>query len=271
MTKAPANGAELPRLAASPRTFGTRVDIIEADAIAFLRSLARESIDLIVTDPAYSGMNDHLKLGRGRIVGSYKDRGESGKWFSEFRDTRDNYAGFLEECARVLRPNSHLFIMFDAFSMLTLAPIVRDFFDVKNVIVWDKMNLGMGHHFRRQSEFVLFASKGRRPLSRRDMPDVWRICRLPRAEYPTQKPTELFEYMIAVSRTPGKSLLVCDPFVGSGSSAIAAMRQGCGFVGCDSSPRAVGVARTRIETFRRDGHDPLQPHSALSALQKKFI
>ena len=40
-----------------------------------LKKIPDNSIDIIVTDSAYSGMNNHLKLGKGRIV-EYKDKGE---------------------------------------------------------------------------------------------------------------------------------------------------------------------------------------------------
>ena len=48
--------------------------LYKSDAINFLKKLPSNSIDLIVTDPAYSGMNNHLKLGSGRIVGQYKKK-----------------------------------------------------------------------------------------------------------------------------------------------------------------------------------------------------
>src|SRR4030088_1342121 len=118
--------------------------------------------------------------------------------------------------------------MFDSFSLLSLGAVVREVFEVKNVLVWDKVNLGMGHYFRRRHEHVLFTTKGRRRLSRRDLPDVWSIKRLSRApSYPTRKPVALFERMLAGSAEPG--FTVCDPFVGSGSAAIAALRNRCRF------------------------------------------
>ncbi len=43
------------------------VHIEQNDALAFLRSLPDESVDVITTDPAYSGMNQYLKRGSGRI------------------------------------------------------------------------------------------------------------------------------------------------------------------------------------------------------------
>ena len=231
-------------------------DIRHMDCIALLRGLPDASVDLIVTDPAYSGMNQHMRFGHGRIVGSYGKPG-NGRWFTEFHDDPATYRAFLAECRRVLRPERHIYIMFDSFSLLSLGGLVREFFDVKCVIVWDKVAIGMGHYFRRRHEHVVFATKGNRKLSRRDLPDVWAVPRIRRAAYPTQKPVALFELMLAGSTESG--YLVCDPFAGSGSSAIAALRQGCSFMGADIEPRAVELARARCDAFMSRGVDPLEP------------
>jgi site-specific DNA-methyltransferase (adenine-specific) len=237
-------------------------DIRRADCVDFLRGLPDESVDVIVTDPAYSGMNQHMRFGHGRIVGRYGKPG-NGRWFTEFHDDAESYRTFLSECRRVLRENRHVYIMFDSFSLLSLGGVVREFFDVKCVIVWDKVAIGMGHYFRRRHEHIVFASKGSRKLPRRDMPDVWTVPRLRRAAYPTQKPVALFELMLAASAEPG--YVVCDPFAGSGSSAIAALRHGCDFVGADIDERAVDLARTRCATFEAGGVDPLEPQLAAAA------
>ena len=229
--------------------------IEQSDCIAFLRSLPSGSVDLVVTDPAYSGMNQYLKLGRGKIIGNYQSENNE-KWFQEFHDEPETYRVFLRECFRVLKPDRHIYIMFDSFSLLTLAPIVREVFDVKNVLVWDKVNLGMGHYFRRRHEHILFASKGKRRISRRDIPDIWAYKRMHRAPYPTQKPVELFELMIESSAEEG--FTVCDPFIGSGSAAVAALKRGCHFVGCDASARAVEFATKRCEQFLSTGKDAFQ-------------
>ena len=233
------------------------------DCLDFLGSLADASVDIIVTDPAYSGMNRHLQIGHGRIVGHYKGKSDPAeqKWFQEFHDDPATYRHFLTECKRVLRNNRHLYIMFDSYSLLTLGPIVREVFDVKNLITWDKIAIGMGHYFRRRHEYVLFATKGQRKLSRRDIPDVWRFRRIHRAAYPTQKPVEVFAAMLCGSVEPG--FVVCDPFVGSGSAAIAALKQGCSFIGADVSEQAIAMARERTEVYRATGHDPLQRQSAI--------
>ena len=236
-------------------------EVIRADCIAFLRSLPDASVDVIATDPAYSGMNQHLQLGHGRIVGHYASEHGASKWFAEFHDDPDNYRIFLQECHRVLRNDRHIYIMFDSFSLLTLGPVVREIFDVKNLITWDKISLGMGHYFRRRHEYILFASKGKRKLSRRDIPDVWRVRRIHRARYPTQKPVEVFEAMLVGSSEPG--FVICDPFVGSGSAAIAALRRGCSFIGCDVAENAIAFTMRRIAAFREVGIDAQQPVSAI--------
>ena len=239
------------------------VKIYQNDAIGFLKSLPDNSVDLITTDPAYSGMNQMLKLGKGKIIGTYKEKGENGaKWFEEFHDTEKNYAEFLNECKRVLKNDRHIYIMFDSYSLLSLAPIVRQIFDVKNILCWDKANIGLGHYFRRRHEFILFASKGKRHLKSKAIPDVWKIKRVTKIKYPTQKPTEIFELMIKGSTEDG--FIVCDPFLGSGSAMIASIKNGCSFIGCDISEKSVNISKQRAEEFFKSGKDILQPQSLLS-------
>ena len=162
---------------------GIEILIKQKDCISFLKSLPKSSIELIITDPAYSGMNNYLKLGSGRIVGKYMSE-KNEDWFEEFKDTEENYLAFLNAAYDAMADNSHIYIMFDSFSLLTLAPLVRKVFNVKNVIAWNKVNMGMGHYFRRQHEFVLFATKGNKKLFSKSIPDVWNIKRV-KAHYPT--------------------------------------------------------------------------------------
>lgn len=238
------------------QTEDKRITIEQEDVITFLKNQPSNSVDLIVTDPAYSGMNQMLKLGKGKIIGKYIDKGDGQKWFDEFHDTEENYEMFLKECLRVLKPNRHIYLMFDSYSLLTLGQIVRKVFDVKNIVVWDKMNIGLGHYFRRRHELIMFASKGKRPLNSKDIPDIWRVKRVTSLKYPTQKPTEIFEMMLAGSSE--KDFVVCDPFLGSGSSAIASIKYGCKFIGCDIASASIEIVTGRIKTFLDTKKDNLQ-------------
>lgn len=250
-----------------------RVSIFHDDAINFLQSLPPDSVDLIVTDPAYSGMNQRLKLGSGKIIGKYNDAGKDGaKWFEEFHDTEDNYKTFLQACFRVLKKDRHIYLMFDSYSLLSLAPVVREVFEVKNVLCWDKANIGLGHYFRRRHEFILFASKGKRNLKSKNIPDVWKIKRVTSSAYPTQKPVEVYQLMMKGSAD--KDFVVCDPFLGSGSAAIAAMKEKCKFLGCDISTKSLSVSKERISHFLNNKEDPFQKASLLSddeAITKLFF
>jgi len=241
------------------------------DCICFLQSLPSHSVDLIVTDPAYSGMNNRLQLGRGRIVGKYDAKGtENGKWFTEFEDSEENYRLFLSECQRVLRKTTgHIYIMFDSYSLLSLGALTREYFEVKNLITWDKVNIGMGHYYRRRHEYIIFATNGNtRKLRNQSFPDVWQFKRIHRAKYATQKPVELFQAMIYASAEEG--FTVCDPFMGSGSSTIAAIKNNCNFIGCDIAEKAITISQERVQIFLGTGEDNLQSKPACIPGEKIF-
>lgn len=235
-----------------------RAVIYQADCLDFLTSLPSGSIDVIVTDPAYSGMNNKMNFGNGRIVGRYQDKNND-KWFQEFKDDPKTFLHFLTECHRVLKDDRHIYLMIDSFSLLTLGHLMREVFNVKNIVVWDKMNIGMGHYFRRRHEFILFGTKGHRKLNLKNIPDVWRIKRIVRSKYPTQKPVEVFDHMLVGSISDG--FKVCDPFVGSGSAAIATLKAGCSFVGADVSEKACKISADRIREFLKSGKDILEKES----------
>lgn len=239
------------------------VKIFQDNVLSFLKKLPDNSIDIIATDPAYSGMNNKLKLGKGRIVGKYSEKGKSdSKWFEEFNDTEENYNIFLKECKRILKKDTgHIYIMFDSYSLLSLGNFIQNFFDVKNIITWDKVNMGMGHYYRRRHEYIIFATNGNtRKIRNRCFPDVWRFKRIHNPSYPTQKPVEVFQSMIYASAEKGYTIL--DPFLGSGSSAIASIKNGCNFIGCDISDKSLKIASNRIEKFIDTNEDILQRKSA---------
>ena len=129
-----------------------------------------------------------------------------------------------------------------------------------NIITWDKVNMGMGHYYRRRHEFIIFATNSNtRKIRNRKFPDVWRFKRIHNSKYPTQKPVEIFQTMLFASSE--KNYSICDPFLGSGSSAIAAIQNNCNFIGCDISSKSFEVSNKRISTFIKTGDDILQSKS----------
>ena len=110
-------------------------------------------------------------------------------------------------------------------------------------IVWHKVRLGMGYHYRATYELVLFFEKGKRKLNDLGVPDVLAVPRVFNG-YPTEKPVEVSEVLVSQSTTPGE--LVVDPFMGSASVGVAAARLGRDFAGNDLNPAALLLARERL-------------------------
>jgi site-specific DNA-methyltransferase (adenine-specific) len=80
-----------------------------------------------------------------------------------------------------------------------------------------------------------------------------------RTGYPTQKPLALLERAISATTYPGA--LVADPFVGSGTTAVAAQRLGRRFVAGDCSPHAISVT---CERLAREARLHAAPHVVIS-------
>ena len=72
--------------------------------------------------------------------------------------------------------------------------------------------------------------------------------------HPTVKPTDLMRYLCRLVTPPGG--VVLDPFMGSGSTGKAAMREGFNFIGIDLSAEYIEIARARIDFALRQGHQP---------------
>ena len=66
-----------------------------------------------------------------------------------------------------------------------------------------------------------------------------------RNPHPTVKPVRLMEWLCRLVTPEGGTIL--DPFAGSGSTGVAAVREGFGFVGLEINPEYVGVTRAKIE------------------------
>jgi len=131
-------------------------------------------------------------------------------------------------------------------------PILRRW-QVVNVLCWDKGNCSAGDldaAYGKQWESIVYARKQRTALIGGRDRDVLRIPRLSGAAYvhPTQKPVELMAYLIG--RHNAKTIL--DPFMGSGTTAVAAVNLGRRFIGIELDPTYFDIAVKRIEKAIED-------------------
>ena len=128
-------------------------------------------------------------------------------------------------------------------------------FKVKSVIVWDKMAHGMGDLKRQYGpryESVIFAPgpkfafPGRRPV---DIVPVTKI-NSNKLVHPNEKPVPLMVKLIEDTTTPGAVLL--DPFIGAGSTAVAAIKTGRHFIGFELDPKYHEIAVNRVKAARKE-------------------
>lgn len=215
--------------------------VFESDALAWLRSLPSDSVDLVVTDPPYSSLEKHRK--RGTTTRLSLSKASSNTWFETIPN--EAFPALLVEIYRVLRPDGHFYLFCDAETMFVVKPYAEAVgFRFWKPIVWNKMRIGMGYHYRAKYEFILFFEKGKRKLNDLSIPDILDVPRIHRG-YPTEKPADLMEILIRQSTVEGETVL--DPFMGSGSVGVAALRIGRQFLGNDSSHEAVVLSTSRLK------------------------
>ena len=203
------------------------MQLFQDDAISWLSTLADGSVDLVVTDPPYESLEKHRKIGTTTRLKVSK--GSSNQWFNIFPN--DRFESLLTEVFRVLKKNSHFYLFCDQETMFVIKPIAEKVgFKFWKPIVWDKVCIGMGYHYRARYEFVLFFEKGKRKLNDLGIPDILECKRVYRG-YPTEKPVPVLETLISQSTNPGE--LVIDPFFGSGSTLVAANNLMRNFMGFD--------------------------------------
>jgi site-specific DNA-methyltransferase (adenine-specific) len=224
----------------------TEFCLFQNDANQFLKGLPAESIDLIVTDPAYESLEKHRKVGTTTRL--KKSKSSSNEWFPIFPNKR--FARFFKECFRVMSKNSHLYMFCDDETMFVAKPIAEEVgFKFWKKLVWDYKHIGMGYHWRSRHQNILFFEKGKRKLNDLSEPDVLECVRI-KGGYPTEKPVEVNARLIANSSSAGD--LVCDPFMGSCPAGVASVNLGRRFCGNDVSDLAISVATTRLRSCGGD-------------------
>jgi site-specific DNA-methyltransferase (adenine-specific) len=227
----------------SPLVTPLLYELSTADAVGWLRGLPPDSVDLLVTDPAYESLEKHRAVGTTTRLKHSK--ASSNDWFRVFPNER--FAELFAEIHRVLKPDTHFYLYCDAETMFVAKPEAeRAGFKFWKPLVWDKRTIGMGYHYRARYEFILFFEKGKRRLNDLGIADIIEEPRI-RGGYPAEKPVRVSEILINQSSQPGD--VVGDPFMGSGSIGVAAVKNGRRFLGTDVNPAAVRISADRLKEY----------------------
>ena len=200
-----------------------------------------EPVDLVVCDPPFGCRykTNHRKVSATPEMLAYDDR---------------PHLEFIPPIVNAVKPDSAIYLCtrFAEFSLWEQA--LKDAgATVKTTIVWDKGNWTAGDlrgNYGNQVELLLFARIGR-PMLRQGRPsNLWTIPREPASLHPTPKPVELFRRCILNSSDVGD--LVLDPFLGSGTTAVACILTGRRFVGAEIDHRYFDLTCERITKTYRD-------------------
>jgi site-specific DNA-methyltransferase (adenine-specific) len=122
-------------------------------------------------------------------------------------------------------------------------------------LIWDKRNPGLGQRYRRQHEMIMIAHRagGRIRWNKDDRLVRNLLSQMPsrEREHPNEKPVALIAEIVGAHSNAGDHIL--DPFMGSGTTGVAALRLGRKFVGIEIEERWFDVACRRIEAEVRQG------------------
>lgn len=198
-----------------------------ADGLELLRALEPDSFPLCIFDPQYRGVLDKQKYGN---EGS-RQKGRS--VLPQMHETQ--IISFIKEIDRVLMPSGHLLLWMDKFHLCTGVThwLNGTALNTVDLVVWNKMRMGMGYRTRRMSEYCLVLQKA--PLRAKgvwlahDIPDVWneRLDRRSAHSKPIKLQARLMEALTNVED------IVIDPAAGSYSVLEACGLTNRQFLGCD--------------------------------------
>ncbi len=229
--------------------------LLLGDCLERLSELPDASIDAVVTDPPYSS-GTRREASKGLRKSMTRGVGDD-EWFTTDCLTTNGFVWLMRECAcewrRVLKPGGHALVFIDWRMAPNLTGAIESA-DMRHlgVLIWDKTYFGMGSYFRNQHEFILHFTKGRSlPPQRRDVGNVLSHKPIRNGDHPTEKPVSLLRELIGVVTPPGGTVL--DPFMGSGSTGVAAITEGFRFVGIERETEYHAIAAARLQKAACEG------------------
>ncbi|MBK8260967.1 MAG: site-specific DNA-methyltransferase [Nannocystis sp.] len=239
-----------------------RARLFLGDALTVLGALPAASVDVIFADPPYFLSNGGMTCRAGKRTSVDKgawDRSQGVEQNHEFN------RAWLAACQRLLRPNGTIWVSGTGHVIYSVGYAMQQLgFKQLNEIVWEKPNPPPNlscRYFTHATESILWAARDRKSKHHFEynkmrqanggtqMKTVWRMTAPGKSEkahgrHPTQKPLTLLERILLASCPPGSAVL--DPFNGSGTTGVAAVRLGHSYTGVDLDPEYIELTRRRL-------------------------
>ena len=222
-----------------------------ADYRDFMPSLPAKSVDLILTDPPYCISKN---TGFSSVVNGEK-RFAVNMDFGQWDQAEVNLEDMAKSFYDALRRGGTAIIWYDVWKIGRLKEVMESAgFKMIRLIIWQKTNpvpLNMRATYLSNSrEMAVSGVKVGKPTFNSKYDSGIYEYPIPRHNgnrmHPTQKPLDLFEDLVLKHSNPDD--LVVDPFLGSGTTGVAAVRNYRRFAGCDLDANYVKIAHERIKT-----------------------
>ena len=219
--------------------------ILLGDCLEALKSMDDEIFDLVLCDPPYFDYK----------TGHRKDKTNKLSQ-SLVQQSREDMIEVVRECIKKLKQDRAFFFFTNWQEVWWMFPPFPGIW--RNMIIWDKGNWTAGDlkgSFGNKYEIILLGAKGKGwEYKGGRLHDIWQIDRVGTQRiHPTQKPVALYERIINISTDEGT--LIFDPYLGSGSSVIAAMKTGRNLLGYEIDEEYYRRIQERIAFFEREGKD----------------
>lgn len=188
-------------------------NILWGDCLDLMETIPTNSVDCIVTDPPFFIPATH-----------YQSRVEHSRKYSDLTPLKGFWKGVTLEFARILKPTGHVFVFCNCDSYPVFYEPMFNQFDKLKSIIWDKTRVGLGRIFRHQHELIIWARWGGHKFIGKTSSDVlsYPATLTKDRDHPVEKPVELIQALI--EPTTEKGDVVFDPFLGGGSTCVAAHR-----------------------------------------------
>ena len=245
--------------------------IINGESLEVLKKIPSKTFDLVFADPPYN-MQIGEKLKR---PDNSKVNGVNDKWdqFLNFKHYDEFSKEWLKECKRILKDNGSMWVIGTYHNIFRLGYHIQNLnYWILNDVIWRKNNPMpnfKGTRFTNAHETLIWASKSKKSKytfnyqslkclnDDLQMRSDWtlpicngkeRLKKNGKKIHSTQKPEALLHRIILA--TTNKGDLICDPFLGTGTSAVVAKKLGRKYFGIEKDKKYFSAAYNRINSAK---------------------
>ena len=234
-----------------------------------MRGMPDHCVDLVITSPPYNLKNstgNGMKDGRGgkwsnaALINGYASHGDCMPY--------NEYISWQRECIaqmlRLLKDDGALFYNHKwrvQAGVLQDRREILDGFPVRQIIIWKRaggINFNAGYFLPTYEVIYLIAKPGFNLAPKANAyGDIWEFPQEMKNSHPAPFPVPLIDRIVRSTHAK----IILDPFMGSGTTAIAARKNGRQYIGIELAPEYVALANDRIADFFGTGSD----HTSASA------